>query len=246
MSSPFSEEIIDPSHDVPGGVPVTNAFAIGFTPRSGSTLLARALLESGIAGAPGDYFAPHVRQAAAERWGDIPLRQYLDILLAHRTSPQGVFGFKVAWQSWIRVMDIGEMLKPIRWVWVRRRNVIAQAVSLEIARQTDQWNSWQSGVEKEPEYDFDAIHVHRRRLTANNQEWEHYFRDREITPLEVTYEDFAADYTGTLEGVFEFLQIDTSGVELPEPPFQKLASERNREWIRRYRTDLGDEARSES
>lgn len=140
--------------------------AIASTPRSGSSLLGRLLLANGV-GVPNEYFnhSPHIA-FLARRWDLINGKQELDIdeymqtLFKYRTTKQGVFTVKAHWDQFYLFLKNGVLnryLFAARFVMIRRRDLLGQAISYEIASQTGQWASNWVGV-KEVVYSKDSIH----------------------------------------------------------------------------------------
>ena len=75
-------------YDTPAGGPAASSlrcYIVCSTPRSGSSLLCRALASMGIAGTPTEYFNPVTRASLTAR--------------SRRTSANGVFGTKLHWEQ---------------------------------------------------------------------------------------------------------------------------------------------------
>ena len=129
------------------------------TQRSGSSLLSLGLDDLPGAAVPMEYFNQPLRDRLAPRWGcGSGLDGYVDALHRHRTNAQGLFGAKLHWHHLIALyrealgddhdhdspydVDAG-FLEPIfpacRFVWILRRDVAAQAVSLFHATATGAW-----------------------------------------------------------------------------------------------------------
>ncbi len=79
------------------------------TPRSGSTLLCEALQDTGVAGKPDEYFGPmHV-----PRWRDqwqVSAVDYVDQVLEHGSTANGVFGVKIMKLYWQHFLDTEYLL----------------------------------------------------------------------------------------------------------------------------------------
>ena len=125
---------------------------------------------SGIPRRPREYFddAPD-RDLAAVPDVDPPAHAYSDLrgisdygehlraVLRHGTTPNGVFGAKLMWMHVADLLALartlpehrdadlcellGGLLGPTRYVWVRRRDTVLQAVSLWRAMQTQSWRA---------------------------------------------------------------------------------------------------------
>ena len=65
-----------------------------------------------------------------------------------------------------------------------------------------------------------------------------FFESGHIIPLTVVYEDFIADYEGTVKRILEFLEISYETSLLIAPPaYEKLADEISERWVQRYRRE---------
>src|SRR5215469_751994 len=121
-------------------------------PRTGSTLLCDALAETGVAGRPDEYFFIPSRETDAywmRRLGIADQSDYVDGVIREATTPNGVFGVKMHWaqvelfrgrlaaglaKSHPDLRDasferlLREKLGATRYVWLRRRNKVAQGI----------------------------------------------------------------------------------------------------------------------
>ena len=80
------------------------SYMICSLPRSGSSLLCEALANTLHAGMPAEYFNPGIIARMERRWNVGSFDDYLRKLLARKTSPNGVFGLKVHWGQYARVV----------------------------------------------------------------------------------------------------------------------------------------------
>ena len=142
--------------------------------RSGSTLLSRALSDTGIAGHPGEYFLtgpPEAFPPGTTHWEDSPLarrhgvierEQFLRLVYQVGSTPNGVFGAKIMWNyvgwamenlrelprfSRMTIEQIFEAMFPgLRVVHLIRRDRLRQAISWLRAAEDGVW----VGSETEP------------------------------------------------------------------------------------------------
>lgn len=56
-------------------------------------------------------------------------------------------------------------------------------------------------------------------------------------PLTIVYEDFIADYEGTVLKVLEFLDVESAGVAVSPPSFDPIADEISEQWVQRFREE---------
>jgi len=212
-------------------------------PRSGSSLLCELLGNTGLAGAPAEFFHPDKMAALQRRWGVDELGGYLRELLARKTSPNGVFGTKAHWgqyQPLFGESDPRMLLPALRVVFITRRDRLRQAVSWVRALQTLKWVTDVGPRVERPEV-FDHEHITQKlgRIDREEDVWESLFDRHGIEPHRVVYEDFVAAQTETVRAVLEALGVDLpADLHLPPPVLDRQADERSEEWVERYLSEV--------
>lgn len=185
-------------------------------------------------------------------WRVVPssLPDYLRELERRRTTPNGVFALKVHWHTYAPLRErtgFGfELLsQPISWVHIRRRDHVAQAVSQVRASQSWVWSVAASDsapttpvvspplVVDAERYDDDALVAAFHLVRDGTLQWQRFFAERGITPIEVAYEDLAADHEGTVGRVLG--ELGFSGVAVPAPSLRRQADEVSAQWADRFR-----------
>lgn len=226
---------------VPGGP--TRRYVICSTPRSGSTLLGRLLEASGHMGVPYEYLNQQVHmRPMAERLGVPPQRvgQYLAAVEQVRTTPNGVYGLKghfhqigpLLGNSHVKRLMAGSVL-----VWIRRRDLLGQALSYYRASATKVWSVTEGSEAPPPvEYERGAIVAGMDQLLAENASWEAWFASQGRPFVTVWYEDLVARPDAVckrvcravlgyaIEHVFEISQAD----------IVKMRDDTTDEWRRRF------------
>ena len=163
-------------------------------------------------------------------------RRYLTRLAEVNTTQNGVFGIKMHWNQYKRHMldlglDIHYWNVPVRWVRIMRQNEIRQAISFVRASQSESWNS-NMEMQREPIYDGDAIESALARITDENSQWQKYFVDNNIVPLDITYEQLTRDMDATVRLVMN--HIDSPIDTVPAPQTKKQSDEASKEWAERF------------
>jgi trehalose 2-sulfotransferase len=78
--------------------------------------------------------------------------EYVASLVGRRTARSGVFGIKSHFSDFEKFLDLYpallEVLSPVTYIYISRRDRVAQAVSMVRALQTKQWVSQQQGTQK--------------------------------------------------------------------------------------------------
>jgi trehalose 2-sulfotransferase len=204
------------------------------TPRCGSWFICGLLASTGIAGRPHEWFWRDTRTSLEHAWEVHDADEYVDLVLAAGTTPNGVFGAKVMLGS---VPDLSAFPHP-RFVWLRRRDRVAQAVSFSKAVQTGHWHHWDPLPREEPSYRFDEIDALLRELEELELGWERWFEGLGVEPLELAYEDVVAQPRTEILRVPEFLSVDAPP-DLTVRPLTLARSEGTlHEWAHRYREDV--------
>jgi trehalose 2-sulfotransferase len=143
----------------------TASYIICSTPRCGSNLLCEALLRSGVAGWPEEFFAAWARPEAELA---VPARQDLDRIFAAGTTPNGVFGCKLMWEHFDRVIErlrgfavnpaapphrvLAAVFPGLAYLHIVRTDKVRQAVSLARAVQSGRWTeetNWAAELPRE-------------------------------------------------------------------------------------------------
>lgn len=201
------------------------------TPRSGSTLLCGLLSSSGVAGHPASYFNRAGMQDYADEWGiSRPRDRRIDetyvraALVAGKTS-NGVFGARImaetlpeligdlaAAEPQPSVRDV-ELLSTrfgrLKFVHLRRHDVVGQAVSWAKALQTRFWHPGEAVKPggHEPRYDEELIGRLVAAIERFERDWTRWFTAQSIEPYEVAYEELAADPLRTARKVLDHLSL---------------------------------------
>jgi LPS sulfotransferase NodH len=239
--------------------PGFDSYLICATPRTGSTLLCALLTSSGVAGRPASYFNRRSLHDYAGSWriarpddGRIDDAYVRAALTAGRTS-NGVFGGRImaetlpellgdlAVDSGPSVTDV-ELLRAhlgqLRFVHLRRRDVVAQAVSWAKALQTHYWHPGevvQPGGQ-DPHYDEDLIGRLVVAIDKFEASWNQWFAAHGLAPHQVVYEDLAADPLGTAHGVLDHLGLRVPPGRQLVVEHRRQADDVNADWAARFRT----------
>jgi LPS sulfotransferase NodH len=241
-----------------------HAYFVCATPRTGSSLLLGLLDSTGVCGHPQAYFRAPDEPHWADRWqlrrtaaGGYDYVDYLRAARAAGSTPNGMFGAKLMWGTMDELVDKLRAVHPdiadddvavlnrtfgrIYFIYLRREDVLAQAVSWLRAEQTNTWfiggNGEVSGNgtnTQTPAFDAAAIRRFMDMIEDHNTAWEAWFASRGIQPHRVSYEDLEADTAATTRRILTLL-----GVPAPETPVitarhRRQADELNQRWIKQY------------
>lgn len=246
-----------PDFDLPAD-PGARLYVIASTPRTGSTLLARTLWDTGRVGAPKEYLnptqvrdwevrlgnpesrllhralrGPAVALAGRGAWSDARLRQHLRRVRERRSSG-GWFGLKLHHhhleQWFLRPgRDVDAWLPAAIWIRMRREDRLGQALSWVRARQTGAWAAHRRGWSV-PVYRRSAIQRTMDEISRHEAAWDAFLAGREVH--DVTYEALARRFEPTVQGVLEALGVQDARV--PAAPLEPQADALTIAWRRRF------------
>ena len=232
------------------------SYVICTTPRTGSNLLMLTLERLGL-GIPEEYFnglRSEVCGLATKVLGhdlanesnffesSTDIQQYVDYLLGYRCSESGVFGIKVFardvnhnvenFQSFTNLMGT-----PTKYIFLQRKNIVKQAISMYISSQDKQWvKSRNSVLNTELVYDFHWLLKAVDYIRLCNQFWEKIFSKENEEVLFLTYEDLSKDFPTLIQDVSGFLGHEITTI--PSPPIQKQIHPLKEQFFSRFKRDL--------
>ena len=238
-----------------------DAYFLCATPRTGSTLLCGLLRASGVAGCPQSYFRAQDRDMWAARWGLAPGYAFADYLRAARAAGRGPgggpFAARVMWDTMGELVAAiaqglpcprardGEVLAAAfgacRFVWLRREDAVAQAVSLLRAEQSGVWHTTDAAprASRPVRYNFGALRARVEQVEAHAASWAAWFRANGIAPHALTYEALARDPAGQAQGVLGFLGLTLPPGACLSADVTRMADARSAAWAGRYRAQRG-------
>jgi LPS sulfotransferase NodH len=235
------------------------SYTIWFSQRTGSTLLALALASIGIAGQPAEWL--HQAEdslSPLSTAGAVTLRQ---TLWKQGSTPNFVFGIKVSFYEpfFSRVLALFKHLPECtsrdlsrgavwdtafpnsKHIFMTRRNKIQLAVSWWKAIQSGEWHRLKGTKLAEADlaqaYSHEAIDHLLVESVLREAGMQAFFSEAGIQPLTIVYEDFIANYTGTVRRVLAFLGLEGQNIQIDEPQTAKLADALSEEWVQRFRKE---------
>lgn len=171
-------------------------YLIASTPRSGSHFLGHALMETTYFGVPLEYLNSRNLLAWRERFGVWPVDELFQCLFKCRTSQSGWFGMKAHWHQYeqykekINVLIGGEFEKIL---FIYRRDLLSQAISYDIAAQTNQWIS-QSRQQRPAVFNYERIVEKAEMILEENRSWQYWLNQKDSAKCtHVVYEDLIKD-----------------------------------------------------
>jgi len=232
-------QLFDPAQDFPRVARPRLACMIAAQGRTGSTYLSRLLTRTGALGAPEEYFTPSLVDflIAAGRFPDVDA--YVADLMARRTAPTGVFGFKAHLDQYRYLLARARrpLGIPLRVVRLDRRDRVAQAVSHIIAVETGVWTG-PADAGPRPAYDFARIARGVALFRGGRRAWDQVFAAARYAPLAVEYEDLVADPERVVARILGFMGVAADAAAAPAIALtERGAGPLNAEWIARFRAE---------
>jgi LPS sulfotransferase NodH len=206
-----------------------------FSNRSGSNYLAELLASTGKMPRAREIFnVPVVLKLSKQNKAE-SFRHFCQ-MLARNYALDGLFVSKAGWQQLYflaKTRMIPEVFAAPRFIHVRRRDLLGQAISFVIAHQTGAWTSEQV-PEREPVYDSVAIADQMGRIADSAARFERFFATFGFPHLDVAYEDFIKDKPGCVSAITTWLGLGPSTIKEEETRFQRQRNTINDEWRERF------------
>jgi LPS sulfotransferase NodH len=178
----------------------------------------------------------------------------LDRILEAGSTRNGVFGLTLQWRQIPDLMsafgrneglpDIDALLAgrfdARRYIWLRRRNKVAQAIANYRASVSSAWTSG-ANLDEPPTlvdasaFDADRIEHHLALVEHFDRQWEAWFRANGHRALVVIYEDFCEQYEQTLRVLCDFIGAGASGFRAPPPRGEDRPDAMSLDWEARFR-----------
>jgi LPS sulfotransferase NodH len=170
-------------------------YVIAITPRSGSSYLCDLMTKSGLLGSPDEFLPPVFMK---EILSNIPAKdsdEYLRHVIKKTQSENGISGLKTSWFQFLEFyesMKDPSSLNQFKYVYLYRRDVAQQAVSLYKATETSMFhtniehNSDTLRKVKSIKYDFEKIDEWKRHIESQELGWQNFFQKNRINPLRIS------------------------------------------------------------
>lgn len=234
------------------------------TQRCGSTLILEDMRNSGVLGFPEEWFIPWTPDKENADW-----QEALASVTKRATDDTGVSAVKimanqlfalegclstfVAAEAEASFPHVAAAFKDASWVFLRRQDVVSQAISRVMAQQTGINHAvgkaddahfagnlalgYDTNYNTMTQYRYGAILRHVSAIVLENLAWEEFFKSNGISPLCLVYEDVIKDKD---MGHLDLLARSIGLQDAPprrERAMVKLGNERNRKWRERFFRD---------
>lgn len=184
-------------------------------------------------------------------------RAHLKRTFALGTTPNGVFGAKLMFNQLDELHALAGRLPELsglainvllerlfeapRYIWISRRDVVRQAVSMWKALQTRRWRAGDDTSDakpSDPQYRFQAIDHLVRRFEAEERSWRRFFSAYAIEPLTLSYEeDLAPDPEETIRRALQWIGVSPPLDWRAGEPMRRQADTASDDWVAAYHRD---------
>ncbi|WP_158585685.1 Stf0 family sulfotransferase [Pseudooceanicola sediminis] len=236
------EDQFSPEYDIADAPAPERTIIIASTPRSGSHMLGHAMTATDAMGRPFEYSPPQNAEEWQRRLGQPDMKSALREIMKRRTTRNGVFAAKLHYEHLSLFGGLQAALdffpNPVV-VRVVRADLLRQAISLCVARQTGVWISSMTGNGKTPVYDYEAIRAEVERVALHNALWDSELAAAGVPALTVEFEASRTDTANVLRRIADFAGIDLAEAAIPDQPrTRKQSGGLAEKWIEAYREDL--------
>ena len=219
-------------------------YLICTTPRSGSNLLSALLESSGMMGQPSEYLnhtgtIPTLakKHNLIDTNSTIILRKYLDFVIHNRSSANNVCGIKLFFNQLERFLDFPEMreiLQQCHFIFLTRKDLVAQAVSMYIATETNIWKSMKEDKSSRDFVEYNELKINSilENLIKQNNKWSEFFGVNKLNYLEVNYEEILENSNQLCQKICSFCGVDVSNYKflLESSRFKKQGDSLNQKF----------------
>lgn len=192
----------------PGWKHPDKTLIIAASERTGTEMLCRLVDSTGLFKRTTEAFNDQAyREVGIEAYTMAEMLAAIDTL---SRSDKNLIGLKVFWHHMVEVERLGLLdhaFPDSLYVFLRREDILGQAISFVRARQT---NEWTYGEDRSSNYYYDEAAITKAiyDFAQANAWWEFFFATRKVDVLRLTYEQLDADPMGVTADIVKRLGFD--------------------------------------
>jgi trehalose 2-sulfotransferase len=216
---------------------------ICFTNRCGSNFLADVLQNTGLFPEAGEFFNLDAVVNFSQRNNITSFDDYCSEL-ARRKAKNKTFISKIGCEQLLMLSKLGQIpniFNNSKFIWIRRQDILGQAISLSIASRTKQWTSKQTGNGVTPDYNKEQIQKIIKNINKINTNFATYFNLFNASYIEVVYEDFCLNPKVAIEKICNFTGKTLQFEEFPEAELKVQRNSINDDFRAKFLADMGQE-----
>jgi len=232
----FSED-----YDLPRVNNPSKTLIIASTGRCGSHMLGHALHKTNSFGFPLEYTNPGNVTEWKRRLRKENLNELIKEIQQRRTSTNGVFGIKIHYSHISQFKGfhcLKETFPNAYFILLTRKDVLKQAVSLSIAKQTGQWINNQKPVNNDPQYNFKDIDHCIRKTIRENSSWKYILAANGCNFIEMDFDFVRFNLRDSIKKIATFMDVEINPETIPNQHVTKQQSSTiNAEWEKKFLAD---------
>ncbi|MBL7051307.1 sulfotransferase [Candidatus Woesearchaeota archaeon] len=218
--------------------------------RSGSTFLGDLLTNTSLLGSPNEHF------------GDFPMRiiksnvinyqEFIRTILSCRQSSNRIFGTKMHYYIFQQFENffsskkeyegfegsslVDKIFPNVHYIFLTRKDKISQAVSLYKANNFKIYTLEKNEhINYKPlAYNFKLIKQCLKKIEFEEEGWKNFFKNNNIRPLVIIYEDLVKDPTQTCIKILNFMNIPVPNNFKTHSKFVKMFDELSQEFVSKF------------
>lgn len=225
--------------------PDRRRLVILFTPRSGSSWFGDLLSSTLVLGNPDEFLNQDVNAELIRRLGARTEGDYLNALETETGSANGVFSMELIWgHVELSEFDLLGYYRDAHFVYLRRKDILAQAISLLLATETGVFHNT-GRAETTPARTAERLVSPETTFATIRRWWGHLlnyecltevqFAIRDISPLRLYYEGIVADPPAAVARTLAHCDVKPKAVGEPNSSHEPVGSELNAELARLFR-----------
>ena len=235
----WNRQNISRDRDVSSAAQPLKRYSILSVPRSGSTLLASALEDTGLLGVPLEYLNQNSIDAWKNLNGDTEYSviRYLQDMERRRTSSNGYFGMKVHYRHFEQLYGVEAFERAVDHlrqqdflILITRDDHLAQAISYFRARVTGAWLSDHIQISKVYEgtgpkikYEHEGLADCLNEVCRGERGWLSALDASGVDYIHVKYEDLDTEFEKSLRSILRYLQLEDA--KIPDPRLKRTPVE---------------------
>lgn len=216
---------------------------ICFTNRCGSNFLANVVANTGIFPEAGEFFNWKTIVSTSKRKNILSFDDYCFYLIGKKTK-NNVFMSKIGWEQLLMLGKLGQIpniFNSSKFIWIQRKDVLGQAISLSIANQTKKWTSAQNSNNIVPEYRKDNIQKIIKGINLANLNFASYFSLYNASFIKIYYEDFCENIEMNVKKICDFTGKNFQAANFKEAKLEVQRNNVNTEFRERFIFDMQKE-----
>jgi len=218
--------------------PLEKGYVILCAPRTGSSYLCSLLQSSERLGKPTEHF--NLRRMRDYRAGCGTTDDVWSKVIKAASTENGVFGLKLFHEHVTNNKDLEILQRTAHLpkIFLRRRDLLGQAISHAMASQSHRWHSTGS-TSTLPVYANHAITRSLNQMVLSNAHWETFIARKGLDIETFYYEDMIQSPERVVNTIAKLIDVDIRDCTLSSP-LEIQRNEENEAWRKRYLAENQD------